>query len=503
MERQLKKKAFGIKTVILVAVASIIAGVAVTMSLDLTSPIAAGDLWREADNRNTAIAGPKVVKNGFVVLARKLTPAVVNVSTTQKVRERSRQPFPLPEFKSPFFDDFFGDDLDKFFNGAPREFKRQSMGSGFVINKSGYIITNFHVIEDATEVIVTFSEGRVEYKAEVIGRDQKLDLALIKIKADGDLPTVMLGDSDGLEIGEWVMAIGNPFGLGGTVTAGIVSQKGRVIGAGPYDNFIQTDASINPGNSGGPLFNMRGEVVGINTAIVAGGQGIGFAIPINMVKNVLGQLKKHGRVTRGWIGVSIQSLTPELARSFGLKEPSGALVSSVNRGEPAEAGGLKAGDIIVSFDGKKISVLNDLPRTVAATTPGKSVQVVVIRDDKRKTLTVKVGTKREEGEIIEAKGPEGKGAGRVGLRVETVTSEMASRLGLDNTAGVIISQVAPDSPAEEAGLKRGDVIREINRRPVAGVKDYKRAVSSAKGAELLFLIQRRGSTIYVVVKPGK
>jgi serine protease Do len=359
------------------------------------------------------------------------------------------------------------------------------------------------VIEDATEVIVTFSEGRVEYKAEVIGHDQKLDLALIKIKADGDLPTVALGDSDGLEIGEWVMAIGNPFGLGGTVTAGIVSQKGRVIGAGPYDNFIQTDASINPGNSGGPLFNMRGEVVGINTAIVAGGQGIGFAIPINMVKDVLGQLKKHGRVTRGWIGVSIQSLTPELARSFGLKEPTGALVSSVNQGEPAEAGGLKAGDIIVSFDGKKIGVLNDLPRTVAVTPPGKRVQVIVIRDDKRKTLTVKVGTKREEGELVTAKDSEGKRAGRMGLRVETVTSEMALRLGLGNIAGVIISQVAEDSPAEEAGLKRGDVIREINRRPVTGVKDYKRAVSSAKSAELLFLIQRRDSVIYVVVKLDK
>ena len=494
---------FGIKTVIFVAIVSIVVGVAVTMTLDLTSPIMAGDLWRESSRQDPAGAGPKVLKNSFVGLAKRLTPAVVNVSTTQKVRERGRQLSPFPEFKSPFFDDFFGDDLDRFFNGGPREFKRQHLGSGFIINKSGYIITNFHVIEDASEIIVTLSDGKAEYKAEVIGRDQKLDLALIRIKANGDLPTVVLGDSDGLEIGEWVMAIGNPFGLGGTVTAGIVSQKGRVIGAGPYDNFIQTDASINPGNSGGPLFNMSGEVVGINTAIVAGGQGIGFAIPVNMAKDVLGQLKKHGRVTRGWIGVSIQALTPELARSFGLKEPSGALVSSVNPGDPAEAGGLKAGDIIVSFDSKKIGALNDLPRTVASTPPGKSVEVVVIRDDKRKTLDVVVGTKREEGEVATAKGSDGKGGGKVGLRVEALTSEMASRLGLDGTTGVIVSQVAPDSPADEAGLKRGDVIREINRRPVTGVKNYLRAVSSAKGKELLFLIKRRESTIYVVVKLDK
>ena len=380
MEHQLKskKKAFGIRTVIFVALVSILLGVAVTMTLDFTSPTVAGDLWREADTARARPTGPKVVKNGFVALAKRLTPSVVNISTTQKIREQGRRSSPFPGFKSPFFDDFFGDDLERFFNGGPngghREFKRQSLGSGFIINKSGYIITNYHVIEEASEIVVTLSESKVEYKAEVIGRDQKLDLALIKIKADSDLPTVKLGDSDSLEIGEWVMAIGNPFSLGGTVTVGIVSQKGRVIGAGPYDNFIQTDASINPGNSGGPLFNMNGDVVGINTAIVAGGQGIGFAIPVNMAKGVLGQLKEHGRVTRGWIGVSIQALTPELARSFGLKEPSGALVSSVNPGEPAESAGLKAGDIIVSFDSKKIGILSDLPRTVASTPPRQDGQ---------------------------------------------------------------------------------------------------------------------------------
>jgi serine protease Do len=358
-------------------------------------------------------------------------------------------------------------------------------------------------VENATEIIVTLSEGKLEYEAEVIGRDQKLDMALIKIKAAGDLPIVTLGDSDTLEIGEWVMAIGNPFGLGGTVTAGIVSQKGRVIGAGPYDNFIQTDASINPGNSGGPLFNMKGEVVGINTAIIAGGQGIGFAIPVNMAKDVLVQLKEHGRVTRGWIGVSIQTLTPELARSFGLKDPSGALVSSVNPGEPAEAGGLKAGDIILSFDGKPIGVLNDLPRVVASTPPGKSVEVVVTRDNKKKTLTVKVGRKRDEGaeEVARGEDKDGAGANRVGLSVQSLTPETAKKLGLADTGGVVVSYVSPESPAADAGLRRGDVVREINRRAITGVKDYKSAVSSAKSnGEMLFLIRRRESTIYVVVK---
>jgi serine protease Do len=282
-----------------------------------------------------------------------------------------------------------------------------------------------------------------------------------------------------------------------------VSQKGRVIGAGPYDNFIQTDASINPGNSGGPLFNMRGEVVGINTAIIAGGQGIGFAIPVNMAKDVLKQLKEHGRVTRGWIGVSIQTLTPELARSFGLKEPSGALVSSVNPGEPAEAAGLKAGDIIVSFDNKKIGALNDLPRVVAATPPGRSVEVVVTRDKKKKTLTVKVGRKMDEGatEVARGEDKDGGGANSVGLSVQSLTPEMAKKLGLADTRGVIVSYVSPESPAADAGLRRGDVIREINRRAVTNAKDYKRTVSSAKsGEDLLFLIIRRESTIYVIVK---
>ena len=353
--------------------------------------------------------------------------------------------------------------------------------------------------ENATEIIVTLSESKKEYEAEVIGKDQKLDIALVKIETKEKLPVATLGDSEALEVGEWVVAIGNPFGLGGTVTAGIVSQKGRVIGAGPYDNFIQTDASINPGNSGGPLFNMKGQVVGINTAIIAGGQGIGFTIPVNMVKDVLVQLKEQGHVTRGWIGVSIQSLTPELAKSFGLKEPNGALISSVNIGDPAEKAGIKAGDIIVSFNGKKIDELNDLPRVVAGTMPGKKASVKVIRDSKPKTLFVTVGTKKDTAEArVSGEQTDDQSGEKLGMTVQSLTPEMAHRLGLRDAAGVFISYIKPGSIASRAGLKRGDVIREVNRKSVPDIASYNEAIKKAK-SEILFLIKRERSTVYVVL----
>jgi serine protease Do len=396
---EIKKRVYGVKTIILVALLSILAGVSLTVGFDLTGPTEAQDFWQEPAprvGRSSGQAAP-VVKTmpgapDFVDLAGRLSETVVNISTTQVIKDRSMLPF--PEFRGPF-DDFFGDEFRKFFEEPQREFKKQSLGSGFIINKEGYILTNHHVIENASEIIVTLSEGKKEYNAEIIGQDKNLDIALIRIHADNGLPVAALGDSDPLKIGEWVMAIGNPFGLGGSVTAGIVSQKGRAIGAGPYDNFIQTDASINPGNSGGPLFNTRGEVVGINTAIIAGGQGIGFATPINMVKDVLLQLKEHGSVTRGWIGVSIQELTPELAKTFGLKEPRGALISSVNPGDPADRAGIEAGDIIVSFDGKLIDELNDLPRVVASTAPGSTAAVRVIRNGREKNFTDNAGAGQE------------------------------------------------------------------------------------------------------------
>ncbi len=499
---EMNKRVYGIGTIILVAFVSIIAGVALTVGFDVTGESGAQDFWREQTRaaRPPVAATTVVGAPDFVELADRLSRTVVNISTTQVIKDRPMLPF--PEFRGPF-EDFFGDEFRKFFDEPQREFKKQSLGSGFIINKDGYILTNHHVIENASEVIVTLSEGKKEYNAEVIGQDKNLDIALIRIHSDNGLPVATLGDSDDLKIGEWVMAIGNPFGLGGSVTAGIVSQKGRVIGAGPYDNFIQTDASINPGNSGGPLFNTRGEVVGINTAIIAGGQGIGFATPINMVKEVLMQLKDSGRVTRGWIGVSIQELTPELAKTFGLTEPRGALISSVNPGDPAEAAGIEAGDIVVSFNGKAIDELNDLPRVVASTAPGTNAKVVIIRNGKEKTFTVKVAT-RTDTEVADAKKDEKAEEApdeRLGLSVQPITPELARRYKLEGVEGVLIASVRPDSPAGAAGLRRGDVIQEINRKPIRGTADYNNAIKAASRDDVVLLLIRRGTrTLYVVLK---
>ncbi|NIW11368.1 MAG: Do family serine endopeptidase, partial [Gammaproteobacteria bacterium] len=340
-----------------------------------------------------------ITNETFSQLAEKLKPAVVNISTTMVVKQQ-------PSFRgrpSPFGEqDPFREFWEKFFGGEmPRERETRSLGSGFIINKEGYIVTNNHVVENAREIIVTLHNEK-DYKAEVIGKDKKTDLALIKIEAEEDLPVAPLGDSDKLGVGEWVLAIGNPFGLAETVTAGIVSAKGRVIGAGPYDDFIQTDASINPGNSGGPLFNFWGEVVGINTAIIAAGQGIGFAIPINMAKEILPQLKEKGRVTRGWLGVGIQGVTSQLAESFGLEEKKGALVSQVFKDGPAEKAGIKQGDIILEFDGKEIKDFGDLSRIVASTPVGKTVTIKVFRNGKVIPLQATVAEMEEPTEVARA-----------------------------------------------------------------------------------------------------
>ena len=490
----MKRKRFGLKALVVVSFMSLLVGVFITGRLDITNTTSAGDFWKDATGREEPIGPPS-----FAELAKKLMPPVVNISTTQVVKERPLVPF--PEFRTPF-DEFFGDEFfKKFYNGPPREFKRHSLGSGFIINKEGYILTNYHVIENATEIIVTLSEEKKEYRAEPIGKDKKLDLALVKIDAKDDLPVAVLGDSDELQIGEWVIAIGNPFGLGGTVTAGIVSQKGRVIGAGPYNNFIQTDASINPGNSGGPLFNVRGEVVGINTAIIAGGQGIGFAIPINMVKDVLIQLKEKGRVVRGWIGVTIQQITPDIALAMGLKEPGGALVSSVLPGDPADKAGIKPGDIIVEFDGKPIEEMNDLPRIVAATPPGKKVKLKVIRGGKTLTLALTVKEKREEEtakvDTRDRKTP----AGKLGIAVRDITPELMERYNIDEKDGVLVYNVTPDSPAHRAGIRRGDIIKEVDGKPVRNKEDLRRALKEAEDKEVIMVwIKRRDTLLYRAIR---
>ncbi len=439
------------------------------------------------------------IPDSFAELVAKEGHVAVNISTTKVVKGFGRS---LP-FRGREFRDFFGEDFfRRFFGEIPeRELRQRSLGSGVVVSEDGYIMTNNHVVADAEEIVVTFSENE-RYEAKMIGRDPKTDLALIKIQVDKPIRAARLGDSDKLRVGDWVVAIGNPFGLGNTLTAGVVSAKGRVIGAGPYDNFIQTDASINPGNSGGPLFNLDGEVIGINTAIFTqsgGNIGIGFAIPINMAKSVMSQLKEKGRVVRGWLGVVIQTVTPEIKEKFGLKTAEGALVGEVTSGGPAEKGGLKRGDVIITFDGKKVETMNSLPPMVAETPIGKDAEIVVIREGKEKTLRVKIGELPEEPRVAATTMPEIEES--LGLSVQELTPELAESLGLEGEKGVVVSSVRGGSPASEAGLQRGDLIQEIERESIEGMDDYTRIMrESASKDQILMVVKHEGHTRYVVLR---
>lgn len=431
----------------------------------------------------------------FVHLAKQLKPTVVNISTEKKPKQQRRQQL-RPFGSSPFGADPFQDFFDRFFDEqVPQNRTQKSLGSGFVISADGYILTNNHVVDGADEIKVKFADGK-ELKGELKGSDAKLDLALIKVTSSDKLPVAVLGNSDEIEVGEWVMAIGNPFGLSETVTAGIVSAKGRVIGSGPYDDFIQTDASINPGNSGGPLFNAKGEVVGINTAIIAGGQGIGFAIPVNMAKSIIPQLKDKGKVTRGWIGVSIQPVTKDLADSFGLTGEKGALVSEVIPESPAEKGGIRTGDIITTFDGKEIKEMNDLPRLVAATATGKSVAVKVMRDGKEETLTLGIEKMKDGDEDTSAVTQD-----KLGLTVKDLTKELAATLRIKDTSGVVVTDVKIDSLAATAGIQRGFILKEVNGAKIAKLEDYEKALASAKKDKVVRLLVKHGeSSRYVAIK---
>jgi serine protease Do len=433
----------------------------------------------------------------FAALAEKLSPAVVNISTVQKTTQRGERPFrgfrsPFRE-REPFGTDPFREFFERFFGETPPQ-GRQSLGSGFILNPQGLIITNNHVIEEADKIKVILRDER-EFEAQVIGRDPKTDLALLKVQTSVDLPTVPLGNSDMLRIGEWVMAIGNPFGLSHTVTVGIVSAKGRIIGAGQYDNFIQTDASINPGNSGGPLFNTRGEVIGINTAIIAGGTGIGFAIPVNLAKELLPQLHDRGKVTRGWLGVMIQKVTPELAQSFRIQQPTGALVADVVEGSPAAKGGLQRGDVITSFDGTVIHEMHELPRIVANTAVGKQVKVDILRQGKATTLTVTIVALKEDAPTSSTDV-----VGQLGMEVEALTSELSQNLGIRHQEGVVVTTVDEEGPAAAAGIREGDVILEVNRERVRTPEEYTKALRKGAGNPLLLLIARGESTLYMALK---
>ena len=424
----------------------------------------------------------------FVKLAKKLKPAVVNISTSKTIAPQKRQHRAGNDPFQEYFDRFFDTPLQ-------HPFKQKNLGSGFIISDDGYLITNNHVVNGADEIKVKLSDGR-EFKGELKGKDEKLDLALVKIEAKGHLPVAPLGDSDKIEVGEWVMAIGNPFGLTQTVTAGIVSAQGRVIGSGPYDDYIQTDASINPGNSGGPLFNTDGEVIGINTAILAGGQGIGFAIPVNMAKSIITQLKETGKVTRGWLGVSVQLVTPELASSFGLDAERGALIAEVFKDSPAEKAGLKNGDIVLEFDGHVIRQMSELPRQVATTAVGKKVKVVVERDGHELTMPVTV-EQMKDGEVADTVGE----SDRLGLKVTELTKEKAQQLKVQGDHGVVVTEVQPESLADRAGIVEGDLVREINGVRINGVGDYSKAIASVKKGNYLKLLLKRGdSSLFVAMR---
>ena len=418
----------------------------------------------------------------FSELAERIKPAVVNISTSKTYKGRGG-------FGSPFGDDFF----DRFFGDMPRrEFKQRSLGSGFIISNDGYIFTNNHVVEQADKILVKISDGK-EYEAKVIGTDANTDIALIKIKPDNSLPVAEIGDSEKVRVGEWVIAIGNPFGLEATVTAGIVSAKGRVIGAGPYDNFIQTDASINPGNSGGPLFNMEGKVIGINTAIVAQGQGIGFAIPIDMAKSILADLKTKGKVTRGWLGISVQDISDNIAKNLNHKNKSGALVSDVFKGDPADKAGIRVGDIITEINGKPVKNTHELLLTIASLHVGQKMNIKAIRDGREMTFQVIVAERIDN----VAAAAERSEKGHFGIAAQGISQEMARQLGISRE-GVIITEVQAGSPADEVGLQPQDIIVQVNRVKISSMKDFNREITKAAAKKSVTLLIKRGRSSFFV-----
>lgn len=428
----------------------------------------------------------------FAAIAKRAMPVVVNISTSSQRSTRSGSSDPIEDF----FHRFFGETI-------PKESNRRSLGSGILISKDGEILTNYHVVRSADTIKVKLAD-QTEYEARLVGKDDRTDLALIKIRrSGGNLPFAKLGTSSQLDVGDWVMAIGNPFGLEHTVTAGIVSAKGRVIGAGPYDKFIQTDASINPGNSGGPLINAVGEVVGVNSAIFSqsgGNVGIGFAIPIDMAKKVVDQLRKNGRVVRGWLGVRAQDLTVTMASSLGLTRNPGdmAVVTEVAENSPAAEAGVKTGDIIVEFNGKSVPKSNDFPGVIADTPPGQKVTLKIFRDKKEQTMAVKIGELHDENDVnqqTEARDAE------LGLRVQRITPEAARRLGLNSSKGVLVVEVQPGSPANQVGIEPADVIREVNQRPITNVREFERATRQGRrGDRILLLVQRGDNAVFFAVK---
>ena len=445
----------------------------------------------------------------FADLAEKLLPAVVNISTTQRIEGRAGPELPQLPPGSPF-EEFFKEFFER--NQPPQGRRRAtSLGSGFIIDPDGYVVTNNHVIQEADEItVITHDNRRLE--ATLVGRDPKTDLAVLKVEAGGELPSVRFGDSDATRVGDWIIAIGNPFGLGGTVTAGIISARGRDINAGPYDDFLQTDASINRGNSGGPMFNTNGEVIGINTAIFSptgSSVGIGFAIPSATAEPVIDQLLDSGEVRRGWLGVHIQTVTEELAETLGLGRPRGALVASVIEGGPAEQAGVKAGDVIVEFADREVEEMRRLPRIVAETPVGRDVAVVVWRDRGETRLSVAVGELKAEETVVASRTESGETANKdIGLSLSEVTPALRERFELEEDAkGVVITDVDESGPAADKDLRPGDVIVEVSQEEVASPRDLAAKVEKARSAGqksvLLLVESKRGGLRFVALRIEK
>ncbi|MEZ4704480.1 MAG: Do family serine endopeptidase [Bdellovibrionota bacterium] len=482
------------------------------------SPKSSSSVWDkkpEKKDGNSLVPwkGGAIAADTFIKISQKADAGVVNIGTTKIIKQR-QSPFgfgPSP------FEDFFGDDVFKHFFGNPRqqqqpkEFKQQSLGSGFIISEDGLIVTNNHVIDQADEIKVTIGKDH-EYVAKVIGADPKTDVALIKIDPKGEkLQALALGDSSDLQVGEIVVAIGNPFGLSHTVTQGIVSAKERAIGFGLYDNFIQTDASINPGNSGGPLLNLNAEVVGINTAIHASGQGIGFAIPINLARDILRQLENNGEVIRGWMGVEMQNMDEDLAKALGLEKPTGALIARVLPDSPAEKAKIMRGDVVLEVDGKTVDKTTDLPKIVAEIPVNKVVDVVVLRNGNKKTLSIKIG-KRDDDQLEKdlSQEPKGsaKGPDKLGLQVGPITAGDRANMELDESiSGVVVEDVDPNGPLASKQIQPGFIILEAkfgNKEPkqtkIKSVEDYQARVNAlTKGSHPIILLLQTapGQTLFV------
>ena len=468
------------------------------------------DTTAAAESGAPVVPAVQTVPDSFAELANRLAPSVVNVSVTRKTEGVSWnvpewfEHSPFEHFYRRFFDDEQGQHRERYHRPghSPERrrghFRQQGNGSGVIIDADGHILTNHHVVKNAEDVSVTLTDGR-EYEARVVGRDPKTDLAVLQVDVSEPLPVAALGSSDALRVGDWVMAIGNPFGLHHTVTAGIVSGKGRILGAGPYDDFIQTDASINPGNSGGPLFNLRGEVVGINTAMVPHGRGIGFAIPIDTAKPLIPQMVATGGVTRGYLGVSIQSITPELAEALKLDGTQGALVGEVMPDSPAAQAGLQTGDVITAFNGNPVATAQDLPGMVADTPVGQDVTVTVQRQGQPLELAVTVGKMRTETAQVSQSRESGRG--NLGLYLRDRQAESDGGDDMAPVHGVLVTGVQPGSPAAASGIRGGDVILQVDQQPVASIADVKQVLADTdEKSSLVLLVKRGGGSFYVVIK---